>query len=461
MNDKLTALEIKKDFYWVGALDPSLRVFDIIMYTPYGTTYNSYVLKGSDKVAVFETVKEKYFDEYISRLESLDIDVAKIDYIVVNHTEPDHTGSVAKLLTIAKNAKVVGSSTAIRFLKEIVNGEFEYIIANHNETLSLGNKTLRFISAPFLHWPDSMYTFIEEENILVSCDSFGSHYCDESITNENMSSEENYTEALKYYFDCIFGPFKSYVLKAIDKIKDLKIDIIAPGHGPVLTENPFKIIETYKSWSTPEIKNSEKKVIVIPYVSAYGYTETLATNIAEGIKTSDNIQVELINVINHDINEVISKVSNADGVLFGTPTINGDALKPIMDILIALSPIEQIGKIAATFGSYGWSGEGVPNVEERLKQLKMKVPLKGLKVNFKPSEEEILAAIEFGKNFGDIMNGKSIIYPILTAGSNKNKVSLDNGGNKFWQCVICGLIVEGVTPPDSCVVCGAGSDQFI
>ncbi|MEQ8199672.1 MAG: FprA family A-type flavoprotein, partial [Clostridiaceae bacterium] len=162
------ALEVKKDIYWVGALDPGLRIFDIIMYTPHGTTYNSYVVKGSDKTAVFETVKEQFFDQYVERLYDLNIDIASIDYIIIDHTEPDHAGSVAKLLDLSPNAKVVGSAAAVRFMRNIANRNFESIIVSDNDTLSLGSKTLKFISAPFLHWPDTIYTYIPEDRTLVT-----------------------------------------------------------------------------------------------------------------------------------------------------------------------------------------------------------------------------------------------------------------------------------------------------
>ncbi|HEK8708887.1 TPA: MBL fold metallo-hydrolase, partial [Clostridioides difficile] len=157
----LKSLKIKENLYWVGSLDPDLRVFDIIMYTPYGTTYNSYVLKGTEKTVLFETVKDKHFDNYIERLNDLNIDFEKIDYIVVSHTEPDHAGSVEKLLDLAKNAKVVASETAIKYLKEIVNKDFEYVAVTDGDTLSIGDKTLEFFSVPMLHWPDTIYTYIK------------------------------------------------------------------------------------------------------------------------------------------------------------------------------------------------------------------------------------------------------------------------------------------------------------
>ncbi|EPZ59479.1 flavo-diiron protein FprA1 [[Clostridium] sordellii ATCC 9714] len=264
---ELKSLELKKDLYWVGSLDPSLRVFDIIMYTPYGTTYNSYVLKANEKTILFETVKAKHFDSYLARLESLNIDLEKIDYIVVSHTEPDHAGSVERILKLSPKAKVIASQNAINYLKEIVNCDFNYIKVEDNDELKIGNKTLKFYSVPLLHWPDTIYTYIKEDEVLVTCDSFGSHYSCEGIINTKIENKDHYMEALRYYYECIMGPFKPYVLKAIDKIRALKLDIICPGHGPVLVENPREIVDIYEKWSKEEIV-IPRKDITICYVSA-------------------------------------------------------------------------------------------------------------------------------------------------------------------------------------------------
>ena len=397
-------VEIKKDIYWVGTLDPKLRNFDIIMYTPYGTTYNSYVVRGSEKIALFETTKEKCFDEYLKTLETLDITPDQIDYIVVDHTEPDHAGSVGKILKLAPHAKVVGTMQAISFLKEIINEDFDHIIVKDGDTLSLGNKTLKFIVAPFLHWPDSMYTYVEEDNVLITCDSFGSHYSSELIFDDLIEDKDAYNEALRYYYDCIFGPFKPFVLKGIEKIKDLKIAIICPGHGPVLREDPWKIVETYKEWSTPSRPkiNGDKKV-TISYVSAYGYTEELAKAIAEGIKKDHNVEVKMYDVIKHETSEIMKDIEESDGLLFGSPTIVNELLPPIRILLANLNPIIHGGKYAGAFGSYGWSGEAVPRIESRLKELKMKSPLPGLRVRFRASEEQLEEARKFGSDFANAM----------------------------------------------------------
>lgn len=401
----MRSLEIKNNIHWVGALDPNLRVFDIIMYTPFGTTYNSYVVKGNEKVAVFETVKVQFFDEYLERLTSCGVDITKIDYIVVDHTEPDHAGSVERLLELSPNAQVVGSACAIKYLSKIANREFDSIAVSDNDSLDLGGKTLKFISAPFLHWPDTIYTYIPEDKALITCDSFGSHYSSENIFNDEITNEKDYLEALRYYYDCIMGPFKPHVLKAIEKIKDLDIDLICPGHGPVLRENPSKIVSLYKEWSTPAAPKEHKKV-VIPYVSAYGYTESLAKKIAEGIQSVEKIDVHLYNVIEHEMSSIVADISDADGILFGSPTIVNELLEPIRDIMSKLNPVVHGGKYAAAFGSYGWSGEAVPRIETRLKELRMKIYAPGLKVLFKPSDEDFKNAFDFGVGFANMMLNK-------------------------------------------------------
>lgn len=449
----MKALEVKKDIYWVGSFDPDLRIFDVIMYTPYGTTYNSYVVKGSEKTAIFETVKEKTFDQYLERLKSLNINLEEIAYIVIEHTEPDHAGSVAKLLDFAPNAKIVGSAPAIRFLKQIANRPFEEIIVKHNDTLSLGNKTLRFVEAPFLHWPDSIYTYVEEDHVLMTCDSFGSHYCFDGMFNDLIPKEKEaeYMDALKYYYDCIMGPFKTHVLKALDKIKDFQIDTICTGHGPILRGNIDFYRDIYRKWSTETAPTDGKTRVVIPYVSAYGFTEELAYSISQGIKSKiDDAIIDLYNVIEHEQAHIMEKIYWADAVLFGSPTINGDALEPIMELLIKMNPLVHGGKVAAAFGSFGWSGEAVPNIEARLKALRMKLVTPGLKINFKPNEEELQKAFEFGVSIADKL--------IELASKGSKPIAKPN--LKVWKCTNCSEKFEVVKAPEVCPACGT-ANKFI
>lgn len=437
--------ELKKDFYWTGVLDKDLRVFDIIMETEFGTTYNSYVLKAEDKVVLFETAKAKFFDSYLESLKKI-VDINKIDYIVVNHTEPDHAGSVEKLIDLNPNIKVVGSTVAINFLKNIVNHDFYSLSVKDKESLKIGDKTLRFISVPHLHWPDTMYTYIEEDKTLITCDSFGSHYCLDDIVLSKLTDNEGYMRATKYYFDNIIGPFKPHMLKALDKIKDIDVDMICTGHGPVIDCRIDEIKETYKKWCTV-INPNPRKTVIIPYVSAYGYTKELAYEIEKGIKDSGEIDVRTYDLVESDTQKVLEEIGFADGLLFGTPTIVGEALKPIWDLTTSIFAGTHGGKLASAFGSYGWSGEGVPHIIERLKQLKMKV-VDGFRVKFKPGKKDLKDAYEYGFNFGCLLLNKEN----KKAKNKKSEVQL-------VKCVVCGEIFDASL--DVCPVCGVGRENFI
>lgn len=394
----MKSLKIKDDLHWIGTLDYDLRVFDIVMYTDYGTTYNSYVLRGSEKTAIFETVKVKFWDDYINELKEV-VDPESIDYIILNHTEPDHSGSVEKLLDFAPNAKLVGSQAALNYMKDIAHREFDSIAVKDGSELSLGNKTLRFFSVPLLHWPDSIYTYVVEDKALATCDSFGAHYCFDDILISKMEDKKNYFESMKYYYDMIMGPFKPHVLRALKKIENLEIDYILTGHGPVLDANIDEYRKMYLEWSTPVKK--EGKSVVIPYVSAYGYTKEMAETIAEGIKSAGDIEVRLYDMVYADAADVIADIASADGLAIGSPTLVGDALPPITVMLAQLNPIIHGGKHAFSFGSYGWSGEAVGNIDQRLKQLRMKLFTEGYRLKFKPNEEARKELFELGKSFGE------------------------------------------------------------
>ena len=437
--------ELKEDFYWAGVLDKDLRVFDIIMETEFGTTYNSYILKSDDKVVLFETAKFKFFDSYLESLKQI-VDINNIDYIVVNHTEPDHAGSVEKLIEINPNIKIIGSKVAINFLKNIVNRDFYSLAVNDNDTLKIGEKTLRFISVPHLHWPDTMYTYIEEDKTLITCDSFGSHYCLDDVVLSKLTDNEGYMRATKYYFDNIIGPFKADMLKALDKIKDLDVDMICTGHGPVIDCRIDEIKDTYKKWCTV-INPNPRKTVIIPYVSAYGYTKELAYEIEKGIKDSGDIDVRTYDLVESDTAKVLEEIGFADGLLFGTPTIVGEALKPIWDLTTSIFAGTHGGKLASAFGSYGWSGEGVPHIIERLKQLKMKV-IDGFKVKFKPGKNDLRDAYEYGFNFGCVLLNKE-----NKRFKNKRKEKI------LVKCVVCGEIFDASL--EICPVCGVGKENFI
>lgn len=392
--------KITENLFWVGALDPNLRIFDIIMETKFGTSYNSYLLKGSQGIALFETVKEKFFDEHLEKIRLI-TNLEDINYIVVNHTEPDHAGSVEKLLEYAPNATVVGSSLAIKYLSEIINKPFNSKVVKDGETLSLGDKTLKFISAPQLHWPDTMYSYVVEDETLITCDSFGAHYCDDRILKSSIEEdkEDDYVEAYNYYFRMIMGPFKPFMLKAMDKIKDLKLNYICPGHGLVLDKsNIEKFMNLYREWCQPTKR--EKQSIVIPYVTAYGYTETIAQAIKKGIESSNfDVDILMYDLVTADMNEVLKEINECSGLLIGSPTLLADTLPQIWTILSSLNPVIHRGLPASCFGSYGWSGEALKNITERYKQLKLNVVSEPLGIIFKASEENLETAFNFGLDF--------------------------------------------------------------
>lgn len=391
--------KITDDFTWVGTLDPDLRIFDIVVKTEFGSTYNSYILKADEGTVLFEASKAKFYDGYVETVSEI-CPLEEIDYLVVSHTEPDHTGTIEKMLDVNPNMTILSSMGANNFLKEIVNKDFNGRIVKDGDEIDLGNRTLKFIMAPNLHWPDTMFTYIQEENILVTCDAFGGHYCDEGITNNNIKDKQEYIGAVEFYFDSILAPFKEDVVNAYNKIKDLDIDIIANGHGPVIVEDVHEVIEHYKEMATVPSPFT-KKTVIIPYVTAYGYTKIIADNIKEGIEAAGDIDVRMHDMVAADFDQVMEQISYADGFLLGTPTMVGEALEPIWEITSHMTAKTFGGKIASAFGSFGWSGEGVPHIMQRLGQLKLKIYGEGLKFRFKPSEQQETEAFEYGKGFGE------------------------------------------------------------
>lgn len=395
------ALLAKENIWYVGTQDPNLRVFDIIMHSDWGTSYNAYLVKGSEKTALFETSKLEFFDEFLANVREV-CDPASIDYIVVDHTEPDHSGSLEKLLALAPNATVLGSATALNFLKQIVNHEFACRAVTEKDTVDLGGMTLHFLSVPFLHWPDSMYTYIPELKALFSCDSFGCHYADDRVFNDLIDGD--FTDAYLYYFTHIIGPFKRpFMTKALDKIAALDIQFIGNGHGPVLRSNIQKYLDMYREWCAPQAKTG--KDVVIAYVSAYGYTRSLAEAIAKGVKEA-GVEVKLFDLVTDNAEEAKAAIADADGFLLGSPTLVGDALPPVYDMMLGLNPIIHRGKFAGAFGSYGWSGEAVPNLVARMQQLKLSMPLEGMKIRFKPTEQDLDNAVSYGKQFAEAVLAK-------------------------------------------------------
>ncbi len=389
-------VKIKEDVYWIGSLDPSLVVFDIVVPTAHGTTYNSYLVRG-EKTAIIDTVKAYCVSEFLEKIRSL-VKLEDIDYIVINHTEPDHSGGLLSLMEQAPNAIPVFSRGARTFVKNIIHKDFEYKEVRDGDCIDLGGKMLKFISAPFLHWPDTMFTYLVEDKIFFPCDGFGAHYCCDNRFNDELENKEEAFKAFEFYFNCILRPFKKHILKALDSIKDIDIDIIAPSHGPILRENLSKYIEAYQEWSSRGGSVTGKKKITIIYVSSYGSTKKMAEYIYKGASLPD-IDISIYNAADTDIDTIIDEIEASDGIILGTPTLNAKAPKPIFDIISNLVLLNIRGKSAAVFGCYGWSGEAVQIIEDILKSLKFKIVAEGLKLRMTPSEEALEGCIEFGKKF--------------------------------------------------------------
>lgn len=403
----MSAVKITDALYWVGILNPALRIFDIVMETAYGTTYNAYILKGTDKNVLVETCHKTYFKQFVANIKEV-IDPATIDYIVLNHNEPDHSGSLDELLNLAPNATVITSQAGSIYLKNITNRQdLKVHVAKNGETLDIGGKTLRFMTAPFLHWPDSMFTWVEEEKTLFSCDFLGAHYCEPYTFDNQMAYPLKYEEGFIGYYNAIFGPFKPYVLAGLDKIKDLDMEYVCTSHGPVLTKDGrlSYAIDSYRKWSQPMV--NEKLTVPVFYTSAYGNTQLVAEAIREGIlEAKPDAAVQTFDVICHDMAALAARLNSSDAFAIGSPTINGDAVPPMWILMSHVDGINNRKKPVLVFGSYGWSGEAVPNLVARAQGLKMNVFGEGFKVTFVPSETELEKARETGRAFGETLAQK-------------------------------------------------------
>lgn len=391
---KATAMKLGSDLYYVGVSNPALRVFDIIMMAEYGTTYNAYLMTGEKNVLV-ETVHEDYFDEFIDKVESV-LDINQLDYLILNHTEPDHSGSVRKLLELNPNITIISSVGGGKFLKNIVGRDFTSMTVKQGDTLDIGGgKQLEFIIAPMLHWPDSMFTYMRAEKVIFTCDFLGAHYCEPRILDSRVSHEKKYLKSFEYYYQAIFGPFKPYVIQGLDKIKDLPIEMVCCSHGPVLVEHIQERMDDYRKWSTP-IENAGKPKALILVASSYGYTKQLAEAMYDEIR--NDVDVQIMDVVETPL-AVSAQAANEANILFiGTCTINRDAPKPLWDVISSIDAINSSGKKAGVFGSYGWSGEGIGMIKDRLASLKYKVEGDGCRCLFRPSDADLQNAREYARS---------------------------------------------------------------
>ena len=391
--------------HWVGALDPSLRTFGIILKTANGTSYNAYVASGSSGVAVVDTVKEGFAADFLARLEKV-AGYEEIKAIVLNHLEPDHTGALPELMERAPQARLYMSHKAQMMLKALLKRQnLDFTPVDSGDRIALGDRCLEFIHTPYLHWPDTQCAYLKEEQMLFSGDVFGCHFCDARLFNDATG---DFRFSFEYYYADIMRPFREYVLRALEQIEPLPLRLIAPAHGPILRDRPKAYVERYREFASPRLKREtlpREKTLLIFYISSYGNTARMSDAIYSAAQEVPGVRASLYDLEGGDANTFADLLEEADALVLGSPTINGDAVKPIWDLLSSLAVIDVKGKLGAAFGSYGWSGEAVRMIEDRLRGLKLRVPLPGVRVKLIPTPEEIQQCRQFGRQLGEELVG--------------------------------------------------------
>ena len=397
MSDKLKAVKITEHVYWVGAIDWNSRDFHGYE-TPRGSTYNAYLIMA-DKITLIDTVKAPFKDEMLGRIASV-VDPSKIDYIISNHSEMDHSGCLPQVIDLIKPEKVFASKIGVQTLSSQFHSGHEIIAVGDGETLNLGNLNLTFMETKMLHWPDSMVTYLAEDNLLFSQDAFGMHLA----TSERFADEIDWwivEHEGEVYYANILMPMSALILKTLAVIADsgMKIDIIAPDHGPIWRKDLDKIIGLYEKWATQ--KPTQKAVIV--YDTMWGSTDKMARSIADGL-IDGGIETKLINIRANHRSDVATEVLRSGALIVGSPTINNNMFPTIADALYYLKGLKPQNLIGAVFGSYGWTGEAARHIKEMLTDMKIELVADELRIKYVPDDEALAGCFEFGKQIADELN---------------------------------------------------------
>jgi len=355
--------EIRPGVYWVGAIDWDRRLFDALIPLPDGTSYNSYLIKGSEKAALIDTVDSTMPDMLLNNLDRLG--VSRIDYVVANHAEQDHSGAIPQVLEKYPEAKVVCTPKCKGMLIDLLMiTEAKFITVNDKETISLGNRTLEFIHAPWVHWPETMLTYLREDRILFPCDFFGSHL---ATTDLYVRDGGQAYEAAKRYYAEIMMPFRNTIQKNLEKIKDYAIDIIAPSHGP-LHDKPEFILKAYHSWVFDEPKN----IVVLPYISMHGSTRKMVEYLVEAL-VQRGITVKQFDLTVTDIGKLAIALVDAATVIIGTPTILVGPHPNVAYAAILANALKPKVRFVSIIGSYGWGGKAVEQLAGMIPNLKVEI----------------------------------------------------------------------------------------
>ena len=396
----MPAVKILPNIYWVGAVDWNIRNFHGHTYTTKrGTTYNAYLIVD-EKIALIDTVLGSFTDELIENIKEI-IPDRKIDYIIANHVESDHSGALPSVHKLYSEAKVLGTAKCKDGLHKYYYGNWDFQVLKTNDNLNLGKRTLTFLEAPMLHWPDSMFTYIIEDQVLMPNDAFGQHLASSERFDDEVDQIALMDEAAKYYGN-ILWPLSGLVVKKIEQVQKLNIPIkmIAPSHGIIWRKDPMQIVKNYLSWG----KNETKNKIVIIYETMWGATKKMADKIIEGI-TSAGIEAKLFNINESDPTEIIKEMLNAKGYLIGSSTHDNDMLHNLAGFLYFLRGLKPKNRIASVFGSYGWAGGAVKSIEGMLKETGIDIAQAPISLKYMPDENENKLLYEFGTKFASKIKG--------------------------------------------------------
>jgi len=390
MKDIYSAVKVSEHVYWVGAIDWTIRDFHGYT-TPHGSTYNAYLVMA-DEITLIDTVKAPFMGEMLSRIKSV-VDPSQIKYIISNHSEMDHSGSLPQVIDLIQPKKVFASTIGTKTLKELFHDQHEIIPVKDGETLSLGNMELTFMETRMIHWPDSMFTYLAKDQLLFSQDAFGMHLATLERFDDEIPAATLEYEAATYYANIVL-PYSPVVLKALDKVMATgwKIKIIAPDHGPIWRKDIVRIIDLYKQWASQ--KPTAKAVVV--YATMWHSTEKMARAISEAIAGA-GIKVKLLSMNETHRSEVVYEILCAGALIVGSPTLNNNILPQMADVMTYLKGLKPANLIGAAFGSYGWSGESVRDLEGLLKEMKVEIAAEAVLVKNVPDSGVLEKCSELGK----------------------------------------------------------------
>ena len=383
--------EIRKQIHWVGAVDWNIRNFHGYQ-TEEGTTYNAYLIID-DKITLIDTVKGNLAEQMLFKISRI-VDIDKIDYIVSNHSEMDHSGAIPKILELAPNAQVIATKQGQTNLRRHFGQDWNIRVVGTGDSVKIGRRTLSFIATPLLHWPDSMFTYCPEERLLFSNDAFGQHIASAERYDDELGWETTRRVAAKYYAN-IVTPFGGQVAKAIKAVADKPCDLICPSHGVIIRQHVQDMVRSYSKWSRHE--TTGKAVIV--YDSMWGATERLATMLQNGLE-EEHIGVVMRNLRHNHISNIMTDVLEAKLILLGSPTLNRGMLPTMGSFLTYMKGLHPKNRIGYVFGSYGWKGEAASQISAELTSMHWDLPEECIDIKFQPNDEELAKAFEAGKKLG-------------------------------------------------------------